>query len=155
MKRRLLTLACALASMLFASGAWAGITLEHGWMRPVAAGAASADAYVDVQSTTALTLVKVTTPWAQNVDMLSGAVTDNEYVTQVHPEGFDVEANVPLRFARMGNVLRLNNLKRNALIGDKVRLKFTFRDAHQRRSTAETDILVRGVFNPAAAAAQP
>jgi copper(I)-binding protein len=140
-----------LASLLaLASPAHAGVTFADGWMRPAAAGAASAEAYIDVAADDALTLVGVTTPVAASVELVQGQVSAGEYRTNVVRQ-VAIAAKSTYRFARFGNVLRLSRLAQDVRSGDSVVLTFTFQDAAKRTSTASATIVARGVADPAPA----
>ena len=149
MARRACTVALASLWML-AVPAQAGVTFANGWMRPAAAGAASADAYIDVTTDEALTLVGVTTPVAASVELVQGQVSAGEYRTSVVGQ-VAIAAKSTYRFARLGNVLRLSGLAQGVRTGDSVALTFTFRDAAQHTSTASATIVARGAVDPAPA----
>jgi copper(I)-binding protein len=127
------------------------IALVNGWMRPAAVGQASADAYVDVRSDSALKLVAVTTPAAQRVDLVAGAMNDGAYETKV-VKTFDVPAKRELRFALKGNVLRLVDIRKTLTNADAVPLRFEFKDENNRDVTATVDLQVRGLLAPRAPA---
>lgn len=145
----LLQSAIALASLcVLAAPAHAGVTFANGWMRPAPAGAPAAEAYVDVITDDALTLVAVSTPAAATVEIVEGQVSGGQYRTHVVAQ-VAIPANSTFRFARFGNVLRLSGVAHDVRAGDSVALTFTFRDAAQRTSTASATIVARGVVGPA------
>ncbi len=144
--RRVCTIALASLWML-AVPAHAGVTFANGWMRPSVVGAASAEAYIDVATDDALTLVGVTTPVAASVDLVQGQVSAGEYRTSVVRQ-VTIAANSTYRFARYGNVLRLSGVARDVRSGDSVTLTFTFQDAAKHISTASVTIVARGVVDP-------
>ncbi|MEO8849463.1 MAG: copper chaperone PCu(A)C [Casimicrobiaceae bacterium] len=146
MRRRAAALACV--AWALATSALAEVASTNGWMRPTHAGDASADAYVDLQADGEETLIGVTTPIAQTVELVAGGVENGEYRTRV-VGSFALAAHAKLRFARYGNVLRLRGITHAAIVGDSVRIELVLRDDHGRRHTANADIVVRGLSLPA------
>jgi copper(I)-binding protein len=126
------------------AAAQAAVVFRDGWMRPIEAGAAAAEAYVDVAADAALTIVGARTDIARRVDLVAAAGTPR-------PAGraWRIAPGETLRFARKGNVLALAGVTRSATNGDTVEIVFTFEDAEGRRFDARAPIVVRGLRPPA------
>jgi copper(I)-binding protein len=133
------------ATLALASArAQAAVVFRDGWMRPVEAGDAAAEAYVDVKADAALAIVGARTDIARRVDFVAAAGTPR-------PAGraWRIAPGETLRFARKGNVLALAGVTRSATTGDTVEIVFTFEDAEGRRFDARAPIVVRGLRPPA------
>jgi copper(I)-binding protein len=136
----------------YASHAAAVVVFTDGWMRPAAAGAASAEAYVDVRADAALAIVGVRTDIARTVELVAAPGPDPGQPAAARGDGqFMLAPGEKLRFARHGNVLRLRGIVRSVDVGDTVRLEFAFEDASHRMRSATAAIVVRGVAAPAPA----
>ena len=132
------------------------VVFTDGWMRPVSAGAASADAYVDVRADAALAIVGVRTGIARAVELVAApAPADGNAAASATRDArhFMLAPGEKLRFARHGNVLRLHDITRSVSVGDTVRLEFAFEDARRHPQAATATIVVRGVLPPAPAGA--
>ena len=137
----------ALVATLCASGiADAAPRIANAWMRPAAAGAPSADAYADIVTETALTLVRVRTPVARAVEIVLLDPRD----PAASPRVVDKVA-IPsgeTRFALRGSVLRLVDV-RSALTPERpVPLAFEFADYLGEKIVVETLVQVRGLLPP-------
>jgi len=122
--------------------------IANAWMRPVAAGTASADAYADVRTDAPITLVAVRTPVARAVEI----VVHNPKDPASTPHVVDRLA-LPAgetRFALRGSVLRLVGVLGTAAPGQPVPLAFEFADATGGKVVVEAFVEVRGLV-----AAQP
>lgn len=143
--------ALALAAVALAApvAARAETTIANAWMRPAAAGAASADAYADVRVDAAATLVAVRTPVARRVDLVLHDPRDPASVPRV----VDKVALPPgeTRFALKGSVLRLVDVKDAIAPGEPVPLRFEFVDASGKAYAVEAKVQVRGLVAPPAA----
>jgi copper(I)-binding protein len=146
--------AVALGAMwVCASHAAAVVVFTDGWMRPVTAGAPSAEAYVDVRADSALTLVAVRTDIARTVDLVAAPAPGPAPEAAAGAGRFMLAPGEKLRFARHGNVLRLRDIVRTVDAGDTVQLEFAFEDASRRVQSATATIVVRGVTPPGPARA--
>jgi copper(I)-binding protein len=137
----------AFVATFFASGiADAAPRIANAWMRPAAAGASSADAYADIVTETALTLVRVRTPVARAVEIVLLDPRD----PAASPRVVDKVA-IPsgeTRFALRGSVLRLVDV-RSALTPERpVPLAFEFADYLGEKIVVETLVQVRGLLPP-------
>ena len=137
----------ALVATFCASGiADAAPRIANAWMRPAAAGAPSADAYADIVTETALTLVRVRTPVARAVEIVlldprDPAATPRVVDKVAIPSG-------ETRFALRGSVLRLVDV-RSALTPERpVPLAFEFADYLGEKIVVETLVQVRGLLPP-------
>lgn len=148
-----LALAALGAAMVFAPGAaHGGVQIANAWMRPAAAGAASADVYADLRASAPVTLTGVRTSAARKVE-----------IVLVEPRSVGparVVESLPLpagetRFALRGSVLRLVDLKERLVNGSPVTLTFEFVDAAGGKSSVEAPIAVRGLVAPPAPTAAP
>ncbi|MEP7062735.1 MAG: copper chaperone PCu(A)C [Betaproteobacteria bacterium] len=133
-----------LALLALALPAIAQVTFANGWMRPVASGDASAEAYVDLDVQTAQTLVAAATPIARAVELVEGLVVGKNYRTRV-VDAFELPPHATFRFARYANVLRLRDIGRDARVGDVVAMQFTLRDGRGGLRTVSAGIQVRGI----------
>jgi periplasmic copper chaperone A len=136
--------ALALSGVLLAAGpAAAQVTLANAWMRPAAVGE-NAQAYVDIRSDRALTLVAITTPVARSVEIVvlpsKGDGGESKVVST-----FDVPVGAPTRFAYRGNLLRLVGVVAPLANGTPVPLTLEFRDAAGMAVKATTNVEVRGL----------
>ena len=141
-------LAFAFAGLAAAAPASAAPEIANAWMRPAAAGAASADAYADVRTDAPLTLVAVRTPVARSVEIVVHDPKD-----QANPPRVVERLAMPAgetRFALKGSVLRFVELASAVAPSQRVPLVFEFVDASGARIVAETKVQVRGLV-----AAQP
>ena len=146
---RTLALAAAFAALAAAPlPALAAPQIANAWMRPVAAGSASADAYADVRTEAPLTLVAVRTPVERAVEIVVHDPKDRANPPRV-VERLALPAG-ETRFALKGSVLRLVDLASAVAPGQLVPLAFEFVDASGARIVAETKVQVRGLV-----AAQP
>jgi len=145
-----LLLAVAAAAALAGAGAAAAadvVTLRNAWMRPAPAGAPSARAYVDIESTASLTLVGADTPVARKVELVRVKVLDDP-ASEEAVATMPVAAGKATRLAFRGDHLRLTGIARDTANGDAVPLTLTFRDAGGRLVKATTNVTVRGLLLP-------
>ncbi|MFO1316325.1 MAG: copper chaperone PCu(A)C [Burkholderiales bacterium] len=145
--RRLLLVAVAALGFAGAAAAADVVTLRNAWMRPAPAGAASARAYVDIDSTAAVTLVGAATPLARKVELVRVKVIDDP-ATEETVATMPVAAGATTRLAYRGDHLRLVGITRDAGNGDPAPLTLTFRDGKGRLVKATTSITVRGLLLP-------
>lgn len=125
----------------------ADVTLKSAWMRPAAAGAEAARAYVDIESGTTLDLVGASTPVAAKVLLVHVARLDDPESESVVPT-MAVPAGTTTRLAYRGDHLRLVGIDRDLANGTPVPLTLLFRDAQGREVRATTQVLVRGLLLP-------
>lgn len=137
----------ALLSSLAAAHA-AEIVVRHAWMRPAAAGADAARAYVDIDSDTDVDLVRATTPAAARVEIVRTATIGDPATERVLPT-YPIAARHTARLAYRGDHLRLVDLARDARNGDTVPLVLEFRDAVGRVDAVLVELSVRGLLMPA------
>jgi copper(I)-binding protein len=136
---------CAIVARALASAsAHAAVQFHDGWMRPAGAGDATAEAYVDVESDVAVTIVGARTRIAERVELVAAPAP-----SRAAAAAWRIAPGETLRFARKGNVLKLDRVTRAAATGDTVALTFTFEDAAGRRFDARAPIVVRGARPPA------
>ena len=139
--------AVSLAAALLASGvADAAPRIANALMRPSAAGAAAADAYADIITESALTLVRVRTPVARAVEIVVLDPKD----TAATPRVVDKLA-IPAgetRFALRGSVLRLVDVRSTLTSERPVPLAFEFTDYAGETTIVETLVQVRGLTLP-------
>jgi copper(I)-binding protein len=120
--------------------------IENAWMRPAAAGAASADAYADVITPSAVTLLRVRTPMARAVEIVVLDPKDAAAVPRV-VDKLPIPAG-ETRFALRGSVLRLVDV-RSALTPERpVPLTFEFTDYAGEKTIVEAQVQVRGILLP-------
>jgi copper(I)-binding protein len=136
----------ALLGVLLAAAADAGeVTLKNAWMRPAAAGADSARAYVDIVSDTALVLTGASTPIASRVQIVLVKTIGDPDSENVVPS-LAVAAGATTRLAFRGDHLRLVGVSRDVGNGDPVPLTLTFKDTAGRPVKATTNVVVRGLL---------
>jgi periplasmic copper chaperone A len=140
-------MACALVGLAGTAPAAAEVTLRDAWMRPAPAGAEAARAYVDIVSTSPLTLVGAGTPVARRVEIVVVGRID-EPTTERVVASLPVPEGTPTRLAYRGNHLRLVNVDRDLANGTPVPLTLRFKDAKGRPVTATTNVVVRGLLMP-------
>jgi len=139
--------AAALAAALVASGvADAAPRIANAWMRPAAAGAASADAYADIITESALTLVRVRTPVARAVEIVVLDPKDPAATPRV-VDKLAIPAG-ETRFALRGSVLRLVDVTSSLSSERPVPLAFEFVDDAGGKSVVEVLVQVRGLLVP-------
>jgi len=136
------------AALAAASVAHAAPQVANAWMRPVAAGADSADAYADVRTDAQLTLVAVRTPVARSVEIVVHDPKDPASKPHV-VERLAIPVG-ETRFALKGSVLRLVDVTGAVAPGKPVPLAFEFADATGGKVVVEALVEVRGLV-----AAQP
>ena len=141
-----LPIACAI--VLAAGAAHAEPTVANAWMRPAALGAKSAEAYADVRTTAATTLVAVRTTAARHVELVVHDPRDAASVPRV-VDKVALPAG-ETRFALKGSVLRFLDVTSPIVPGDGVPLVFEFVDAAGRTTKVEAKVEVRG-FAPSPA----
>jgi copper(I)-binding protein len=143
---RAIAVAAFVATFCASGIADAAPRIANAWMRPAAAGASSADAYADIVTETALTLVRVRTPVARAVEIVLLDPRD----PAASPRVVDKVA-IPsgeTRFALRGSVLRLVDV-RSALTPERpVPLAFEFADYLGEKIVVETLVQVRGLLPP-------
>ena len=146
--RRLLLAALAAATLAGAGAAAAAdvVTLRNAWMRPAPAGAASAQAYVDIDSAAALTLIGADTPFARRVELVR--VKAGDPPTEHAVASMAVPAGGTTRLAFRGDHLRFVGITRDAANGVEVPVTLTFRDGRGRLVKATTGVTVRGLLLP-------
>lgn len=125
----------------------AEVTLKNAWMRPAPAGAASARAYVDIVSDTALALAGASTPIASKVQIVLVKRLGDPESEEVVPS-LAVLAGATTRLAYLGDHLRLVGVTRDIANGDSVPLTLTFKDTAGRPVKATTNVVVRGLLLP-------
>jgi len=125
----------------------AEVTLKDAWMRPAPAGAASARAYVDIVSDTALVLAGASTPMASKVEIVLVKRLGEPESEEVVPS-LAVLAGATTRLAYLGDHLRVVGVTRDVANGDYVPLTLTFKDTAGRPVKATTNIVVRGALLP-------
>ena len=135
--------ALGFAALAAAAPAFAAPEIANAWMRPAAAGSASADAYADVRTVVPVTLVAVRTPVARSVEIVvrdprDPAGTPGTVERLALPAG-------ETRFALKGSVLRLVDVASAVAPGQLVPLAFEFVDASGARMAVETNVQVRGL----------
>ena len=140
-------IALVLLSCATVANAAETVTLKTAWMRPAAAGAQPARAYVDIESTANLKLVGAATPVATRVQLVHVGKIDDP-ASEVVVREMAVPAGTTTRLAYRGDHLRLTGIKRALANGDPVPLTLTFRDAAGKRFVAKTDVVVRGLLLP-------
>ena len=146
---RSLALALALATLAGTAGAAkAAPQIANAWMRPAAAGSASADAYADVRADAPFALVAVHTPVARSVEIVVHDPKDPASKPHV-VERLAIPVG-ETRFALKGSVLRLVDVTSAVAPGKPVPLAFEFVDATGGRVVVESQVEVRGIV-----AAQP
>ncbi|MCC7218360.1 MAG: copper chaperone PCu(A)C [Burkholderiales bacterium] len=147
--RRPLFAALAFAALAGAGAAAAAdvVALRNAWMRPAAAGAPSARAYVDIESAADLTLIEAATPVARRVEFVRVKVVGDP-ATEETVATMPVAAGKTTRLAFRGDHLRLTEITRDAGNGDPVPLTLTFRDGRGRLVKATTSVTVRGLLLP-------
>lgn len=145
MTLRLLALA-ALAGIAFAAEA-ADVTVKTAWMRPAAAGAPAARAYVDIESRLPLELVGASTPAAASVLLVHVQRLDDPASEEVVP-AMRVPAGAVTRLAYRGDHLRLVDVKQDLANGTPVPLTLVFRDAQGNESRVAAAVTVRGLLLP-------
>ena len=146
---RTLALAAAFAALAAAPlPALAAPQIANAWMRPVAAGSASADAYADVRTEAPLTLVAVRTPVARAVEIVVHDPKDAASKPRV-VERLALPVG-ETRFALRGSVLRMVAVTSTVAPGHPVPVAFEFADATGARVVVDALVEVRGLF-----AAQP
>jgi copper(I)-binding protein len=131
---------------LFAATVHAGVTLDGAWMRPAHEGQASAEVYVDIRATGALTLVGASMPVARRAELVLAAAPDAPAATQRVVAALPIAADARTRLALGGSHVRLLEVTRDVLPGERLPLELAFVDASGKRSTAVVDVLVRGVL---------
>jgi copper(I)-binding protein len=142
MKRALPALALALAAL----PSLAAPLIQNAWMRPAAAGAASADAYADIVTPTAVTLVRVRTPVARAVEIVILDPRDPAAAPKT-VDRLDLKSG-ETRFALRGSVLRLRDIQSTLTTERPVPLTFEFVDDAGTRSDVEVPVQVRGLLPP-------
>jgi copper(I)-binding protein len=141
-------LALAMLGITLAGAADAAeVTLKNAWMRPAAAGAESARAYVDIVSDTALVLTAASTPIASKVQIVLVKTIGDPDSEEMVPS-LAVPAGKTTRLAYRGDHLRLVGVSRDVGNGDPVPLALTFKDAAGQSVKATTNVVVRGLLLP-------
>ncbi len=138
--------AVALAGVALAASA-AEVTLNTAWMRPAAAGAPAARAYVDIESPVALELVGASSPVATQVLLVHVRRLDDPGSEEVVPSMRIAEGAVT-RLAFRGDHLRLVDVQQDLANGTPVPLTLVFRDPQGGEIRSSTQITVRGLLLP-------
>lgn len=125
----------------------ADVKLQNAWMRPAPQGAATAKAYVDIASDSALELVGAASPAARKVSLVAVTVKDTSIDEKI-VKSLPVAAGKPTRLAFNGNHLQLSDITRDIGNGVPVPLTLTFRDTAGKSLAVKTEILVRGLLRP-------
>jgi len=133
----------ALATIAFATAVGAAPLIQNAWMRPALAGA-SVDAYADVITERPLTLARVRTPVAREVEIVLLDPRD----PNDKPKVVDKLAlkSGETRFALKGSVLRLVGLRSTLTQERPVPLAFEFVDDAGEKSVVEVLVQVRGLL---------
>ena len=122
------------------------VNLSTAWMRPVAAGAPSAMAYVDMQSDAAVELIGASAPVAQSVAIVVGN-EGGKGAERIVPS-LALPANKMVRLAYLGDHLRLVAIQKAVSNGDVVPLTLRFKTASGEVVERQIDIQVRGLTSP-------
>jgi copper(I)-binding protein len=137
-----LALARVLADPAHAQG---DVLLENAWMRPAPQGQAQAAAYVDIRAAKPLKLVGASSPAAGRAELVLVDPPDPDPATHRVVGELPITGN-RLRLALGGSHVRLIDVAHDLRPGERVPLELAFVDASGRRSTATTEILVRGLM---------
>jgi copper(I)-binding protein len=130
--------------VLAAPLASAEVKLQNAWLRPAAAGQASAMVYVDIESGEALKLVGARSPVAKRAQLVIVDPPGPEAPQKVVDE-IAVSANVPRRLAYLGSHVRLVDIQKDLVPGVRVPLELEFVDAKGKRIAAAVEADVRGI----------
>lgn len=143
---RIHVLALFLAAGILSSAANAGVMVSDPWVRGVVAGQTETGAYMTLSSTTATTLVGVSSPVAQSVQIHE--MMQHGSMMMMHEiKSLPVPANGAVDLDSSGYHIMLIGLKKALMVGDKVPLNLTFKDA----AGAESKVTVQAVVRPIAA----
>jgi copper(I)-binding protein len=137
-----LVLAVALASPAHAQGE---VALDNAWMRPAHAGQAQAAVYLDIRAAKPMTLVGASSPAARRAELVLVDPPDPDPATHRFVAELPMSAT-RLRLALGGSHVRLIDIAHDLRPGERVRLELAFVDASGTRSTATTEVLVRGLM---------
>ncbi len=146
MRRASLVMLLALASTAASA---ASVELVNAWMRPAAAGADAARAYVDIRSDASVELVGASTPVARDVLIVHVGTIGDESTEKVE-KSYAVAGGTTTRLAYRGDHLRLVGMKRDVANGDYVPVTLVFEDANGRRFESTARVTVRGLLLPQA-----
>ena len=106
-------------------------TVTDAWVRLPPPGAQIAAAYLTLESKQALSLVSVTSPAAQAVEMHSMSMK-NGVMEMRQLSVLEIKANIPAKLEPGGLHLMLIDLKKPLKAGDQVKLALRFKQSKQR-----------------------
>ena len=145
MRVALAAMVAALVTASIAADARAQVRLANAWLRPAAMGQKATQVYLDIRASEPLSLVGASATIARGAELVLLERPDPD------PENLKVVSAIPVpvgretRLAYLGSHIRLLDLNRALMPGERIAIELTFADQAGRRQVVTTQALVRGL----------
>ena len=146
MYRKFIVLA---AASLFASAAFAQVTVSDPWIRATVPAQKTAGAFMQLRSATATRLVGVQTPVAGRAEVHQMGM-EGQTMRMQKVDGIDLPAGQTVNLASGGYHVMLFDLKRQLKDGEQVPLTLTFVGADKKRENVTVQVPVKPLTYTAA-----
>ncbi|HET8744393.1 MAG TPA: copper chaperone PCu(A)C [Ramlibacter sp.] len=135
--------AIALAALLAAASAGAEVTVQDAWVRATVPGQKSSGAFMQLTSTTDVTLVGARSPVAGVVEIHEMAMDANMTMRMRAVQGIPLPAGKPVALKPGGYHVMLLDLKEPMQAGQKVKLRLLLKDAKGEMDDVDVEVMVK------------
>lgn len=133
----------ALVGLLAAASSFAEVTVEDAWIRATVPGQKSSGAFMQLTSTTDVTLVGARSPAAGVVEIHEMAMDENMTMRMRAVKGIELPAGKAVALKPGGYHVMLLDLKDTVRVGQKVRLKLLLKDRKGELDDIDVEIPVK------------
>jgi copper(I)-binding protein len=141
MKKQIFVL---IASITFAAGASAQLSVSQPWVRATVPQQTSTGAFMQLSSATDARLVAVSTPAAGSVEIHKMAM-EGQTMRMGPVDGIDLPAGKPVSLAAGGYHIMLLDLKRQLKDGEAITLTLVLEDKHKKRQNTTLTVPVKPI----------
>ena len=131
-----------IASVTFAAGASAQVTVSQPWVRATVPQQTSSGAFMQLSSRTDARLVAVSTPAAGSADIHKMAM-EGQTMRMGPVDGIDLPAGKTVSLAPGGYHIMLLDLKRQLKDGDTIALTLVVEDKRKKRQNVTLEVPVK------------
>jgi len=133
----------AAAGLLLAASAGAEVTAQDAWVRATVPGQKSSGAFMQLTSTTDVTLVGARSPAAGIVEIHEMAMDENMTMKMRAVKGIELPAGKAVALQPGGYHVMLLDLKETLKAGEKVRLRLVVKDRKGELDDLDVDVSVK------------
>ena len=133
----------AAAGLLLAASAGAEVTAQDAWVRATVPGQKSSGAFMQLTSTSDLTLVGARSPVAGVVEIHEMAMDENMTMKMRAVKGIELPAGKAVALQPGGYHVMLLDLKETLKAGEKVRLRLVVKDRKGELDDLDVDVSVK------------